>query len=114
MPAKNKPTAAHIAPWSNVPAHASLLERVAALGHEARELLYLTREEALDIIRELDDEILDVRSVLVEFDDDDDVDGGYVATWTAEVLIGQRWYTATVPDHYAEGAEIDWSESEAA
>lgn len=102
MPAKNKPTAiptAHIAPWSNVPAHASL---------------YLTREDALDIIRELDDEILDVRSVLVEFDDDDDVDGGYVATWTAEVLIGQRWYTATVPDHYAEGAEIDWSESEAA
>ena len=72
----------------------------------------LTVADALDILRGLDGGIIEIRDLAARFDDDADVDGGGVWTWSARVLIGGCWYFATVPDHYADGAEIDWSSCE--
>jgi hypothetical protein len=90
MPAKTS----DIAPWTLMPSHARL------------EDLYLDRCDAHQIVSALDREIDSVRSLFVEFYEDPDVDGGYVATWCAEVRIDGVWYHASVPDHWDEGAEL--------
>lgn len=91
----NETTHYPIAPWTDVPADAPMPN--------------LNRAAALEVVRGLDRNIIEIRELVVEFDCDDDVDEGGVWTWTAKVWIEGHWYIASIPDHYEDGAEIDWS-----
>ena len=67
----------------------------------------LTTTQAAELFRALDG-VSSIQSLTVETDHDSCEDGP-VFTWSARVLVGDHWYDATMPDHWPEGAEIDWS-----
>jgi hypothetical protein len=73
----------------------------------------LTRSEAVHLFLKLDG-VKFVRRCTLDTDDDSS-DVGPVRTWVAEVRgegdedhDDADWYVATMPDHWPDGAEVDW------
>lgn len=66
----------------------------------------LEKEQVDDFFRDLR-EVKDVRNI--DFNGTIE-DGQHVVIWVAEVLVGDYWFGASLPDWYPEGAEIDWDD----